>query len=365
MTTRYLCPREWYKALMLLLAVALCLINSVGASAQNQVGDAQEKNQETVKSKKDEPSAGVQRVEPEPFVATAYSQSGRTPSGVPVRRGLISADPSVLPLGTLVRVEAGSFSGEYIVADTGGAVKGRRIDIWTPTTTEALRFGRRAVKLSVLSFSTPYSLKRDLEQRYAERKISPVQYRTESTKIEADADRFYKDVAHENLKNPKFLNAAYNPINFDSAPGDEKSFIDTYYERTRLEIDLARKVISQPERDKKLTVILAEEIRIIRKGVYTSAEVAHYYQKTEEIPSIIGLLTQNETSLTLPETVVRWAAIVVSLMGLVVTFYLGRRKDRREMHGLQMEQMKVEELKLRIEGLEKKVSSPERRLIVP
>src|SRR5712691_5054220 len=84
------------------------------------------------------------------YVATAYSLRGRTASGKPVSRGLIAADPSVLPLGTRVRVEAGSFSGEYVVGDTGGSVRGRRIDIWTPTSREALQFGRRAVKLTVL-----------------------------------------------------------------------------------------------------------------------------------------------------------------------------------------------------------------------
>ncbi len=86
------------------------------------------------------------------YTATAYSLRGRTASGKPVSRGLIAADPSVLPLGTRVRLEAGSWSGEYLVADTGGAVKGRRIDIWTPTTREALQFGRRPVKLTVLEF---------------------------------------------------------------------------------------------------------------------------------------------------------------------------------------------------------------------
>src|SRR5207253_2131449 len=91
-------------------------------------------------------------VGPQTYSATAYSLRGRTASGRPVSRGLIAADPAVLPLGTRVRVEAGSFSGEYVVADTGGAVKGRRIDIWTPTAGEAMRFGRRAVKLTVLQF---------------------------------------------------------------------------------------------------------------------------------------------------------------------------------------------------------------------
>ena len=86
------------------------------------------------------------------YTATAYSLRGRTSSGKPASRGLIAADPSVLPLGTRVRLEAGAFSGEYVVGDTGGAVRGRRIDIWTPTANEALRFGRRVVKLTVLSF---------------------------------------------------------------------------------------------------------------------------------------------------------------------------------------------------------------------
>jgi len=84
------------------------------------------------------------------YTATAYSLRGRTASGKPAARGLIAADPRLLPLGTRVRIEAGEFSGEYVVADTGGMVKGRRVDIWTPTSREAMRFGRRAIKLTVL-----------------------------------------------------------------------------------------------------------------------------------------------------------------------------------------------------------------------
>ena len=88
----------------------------------------------------------------ETYSATAYSLRGRTASGQFVSRGLIAADPRVLPLGTRVRLDAGPWSGEYLVADTGGAIKGRKIDIWTPTTREALQFGRRPVKLTILSF---------------------------------------------------------------------------------------------------------------------------------------------------------------------------------------------------------------------
>jgi 3D (Asp-Asp-Asp) domain-containing protein len=85
------------------------------------------------------------------YVATAYSLRGRTASGRMVSKGLIAADPKHLPLGSRVRLNAGAYSGEYLVADTGTMVRGRRIDIWTPTSREAMRFGRRTVKLTVLS----------------------------------------------------------------------------------------------------------------------------------------------------------------------------------------------------------------------
>ena len=91
-------------------------------------------------------------VPPAAYVATAYSLRGRTASGKMVAKGLIAADPRHLPLGSRVRIEAGSYSGEYLVADTGTLVRGRRIDIWTPSSREAMRFGRRTVKLTVLSF---------------------------------------------------------------------------------------------------------------------------------------------------------------------------------------------------------------------
>jgi 3D (Asp-Asp-Asp) domain-containing protein len=86
------------------------------------------------------------------YLATAYSLRGRTASGRMVSRGLIAADPRVLPLGSRVRVEHPGYSGEYLVADTGGAIRGRHIDIWIPSSREAMRFGKRTVKLTVLSY---------------------------------------------------------------------------------------------------------------------------------------------------------------------------------------------------------------------
>src|SRR5262245_4213792 len=84
------------------------------------------------------------------FHATAYCLKGRTASGIDVRPGIIAADPSVLPLGTVVHMRAGSYSGTYTVADTGGRIRGRKVDVYVPTYREAMQFGRRQVKLKVL-----------------------------------------------------------------------------------------------------------------------------------------------------------------------------------------------------------------------
>ena len=81
------------------------------------------------------------------FSATAYCLSGRTALGHGVRRGLIAADPRVLKLGSRVYVNAGQWSGSYLVSDTGGAIKGKKIDIWVPGCAEARKFGRRTVQV--------------------------------------------------------------------------------------------------------------------------------------------------------------------------------------------------------------------------
>ena len=98
------------------------------------------------------PAALIPDTEGVHYIATAYSLRGRTASGRYVSQGIIAADPRILPLGSRVRLEAGPWSGEYLVADTGGAIRGRKIDIWTPSSREAMKFGRRKVKLTVLSY---------------------------------------------------------------------------------------------------------------------------------------------------------------------------------------------------------------------
>lgn len=89
---------------------------------------------------------------PRKFKATAYSLRGRTASGIETGPGVVAADPRVLPLGSLIEIKAGSYSGVYTVHDTGSAVKGNMVDVWMPSSKEARRFGRRSIKLHVLRY---------------------------------------------------------------------------------------------------------------------------------------------------------------------------------------------------------------------
>ena len=84
------------------------------------------------------------------FHATAYCLKGRTASGATTQQGMIAADPRVLPLGTVVHIRAGSYTGTYTVTDTGSRIKGRLVDVYVPTYKEAKQFGRRQIKIKVI-----------------------------------------------------------------------------------------------------------------------------------------------------------------------------------------------------------------------
>ena len=84
--------------------------------------------------------------------ATAYSRfdagvGTHTARGNPVRRGIIAVDPLFIPLGTRVYIPG---YGEAIADDTGGAIKGNRIDIAFDTYEEAIRFGRQSIEIYIL-----------------------------------------------------------------------------------------------------------------------------------------------------------------------------------------------------------------------
>jgi 3D (Asp-Asp-Asp) domain-containing protein len=111
---------------------------------------AETENQTTTNKTPEDKTANSTSKNAGGFNATAYCLRGRTANGGSVRRGIVAADPRVLPLGTRIYLNAGAYSGNYVVADTGGAVRGRKLDIWVPNCSEAIKFGRRSVSVNVL-----------------------------------------------------------------------------------------------------------------------------------------------------------------------------------------------------------------------
>ncbi len=86
------------------------------------------------------------------FTATAYCKGLVTQSGVAVRSGIAAADPRRLPVGSVVEIDSpdSRYDGIYTILDTGPAVQGNTVDLYMWSCHEALRFGRRPVKLTVL-----------------------------------------------------------------------------------------------------------------------------------------------------------------------------------------------------------------------
>ena len=87
--------------------------------------------------------------------ATAYSYkqpglSNFTAMGIDLRSNpnVIAVDPSQIPLGTLVEVPG---YGIAIAGDTGGDIKGNRIDLHYPEVQQAMDFGRRKITIKVMN----------------------------------------------------------------------------------------------------------------------------------------------------------------------------------------------------------------------
>ncbi|WP_304174776.1 ubiquitin-like domain-containing protein [Limnochorda pilosa] len=89
-------------------------------------------------------------------LATAYTPGpestwpftdGLTATGVVARRGVVAVDPTVIPLGSHLYIPG---YGLGIAADVGAAIKGNRIDVLYEDLDDALRWGRKWVKVYIL-----------------------------------------------------------------------------------------------------------------------------------------------------------------------------------------------------------------------
>ena len=88
------------------------------------------------------------------FVITMYAvgcdvkEAHPTKGGTPPSEGFtVAADPEVLPLWSIVRIEG---IGDYLVHDIGGKVKGHQIDLFVGDCKVAKLWGRRPMNVKIL-----------------------------------------------------------------------------------------------------------------------------------------------------------------------------------------------------------------------
>lgn len=74
--------------------------------------------------------------------------NGKTCIGLNAGYGVVAVDPKVIPLGSKLYIEGYGFA---VAGDTGGAIKGQRIDLGFGTYREAIRFGRKSVRVHTLT----------------------------------------------------------------------------------------------------------------------------------------------------------------------------------------------------------------------
>ncbi|WP_249872108.1 3D domain-containing protein [Oceanobacillus saliphilus] len=123
-------------------------VDTAEVNTQNTEEKAAAQTQET---QTEEPAGRTFSVEATAYTAGCNGCSGITATGINLNNDpyakVIAVDPNVIPLGTNVYVEG---YGYAVAGDTGGAIKGNKIDIHVPTKTEAYNWGRRTVKITIL-----------------------------------------------------------------------------------------------------------------------------------------------------------------------------------------------------------------------
>ena len=71
-----------------------------------------------------------------------------TAMGTAIRYGVAAVDPNVIPLGTRLYIEGYGYAR---AEDTGGAIKGNRIDLVFGSKSQSNNWGRRTVRVTILN----------------------------------------------------------------------------------------------------------------------------------------------------------------------------------------------------------------------
>ena len=135
---------------------------------ENKNKELKESNTELLEFKEKKETPKISRSEPKKdnkeylgvFDSTAYDLSvascgkapdhpeyGITRSGTKAREGVVAVDPNVIPLGTKLYIEG---IGNVVAEDSGGAIKGRIIDIFMPNNQDCKDWGRREIKVWIV-----------------------------------------------------------------------------------------------------------------------------------------------------------------------------------------------------------------------
>lgn len=91
--------------------------------------------------------SAVLSMEATAYLPTDGSSAGITATGIRATYGVVAVDPRVIPLGTRVYIPG---YGVALAADTGGAIKGYKIDLCMESYAECMQFGRRNITVYVL-----------------------------------------------------------------------------------------------------------------------------------------------------------------------------------------------------------------------
>lgn len=127
-----------------------------GFISKKEEKDKEATKNEEIRQEKEQPNYTELTVEATAYVSFCDTGcSGITATGYDVRNtittpegyGIIAVDPAVIPLGSLVEIEG----KKYKALDTGGAIKGNRIDILMgiTDTSKAFQFGRQKINIKV------------------------------------------------------------------------------------------------------------------------------------------------------------------------------------------------------------------------
>lgn len=82
------------------------------------------------------------------FYSKEQFPNSSTSTGVMPQVGVtVAVDPKVIPLGTKIHIEG---LGVRIAQDTGGAIKGNKLDVFVETTAEAYQMGRQNRKVWIV-----------------------------------------------------------------------------------------------------------------------------------------------------------------------------------------------------------------------